>query len=269
MTVAPRQRKKITRKRFCPWWYLCHYFVSKISMKKWNRDVVAHCLHAASLAETINHSLNEVMDERLTCALNNWMADFLIYIQAVTDANELTNWFSRWFICWLKFYCRPWIHVCIVSGFPNKVVALQFEWQWQNADKSRVMKKRKSVERSKRRGYQVSLKVLHSLLDSQLWIRLHLRVHFLDKEIMRVFSSYFACDDSGNSMEGIGNGDSKSNAELNTPAEFEAIHENRCIGDRGECTLILIPLFLFCPICVRRTSSSISYEVEDRLVPSP
>lgn len=120
-----------------------------------------------------------------------------------------------------------------MSGFPNKVVALQFEWQWQNADKSRVMKKRKSVEKSKRRGYQVSLKVLHSLLDSQLWKRLGLRVHFLDKDVMRIFSSHFACGGTGSASKGAGHGPTGANAVLNTPAEFDALHENRGAGDKG------------------------------------
>ena len=136
------------------------------------------------------------------------------------------------------FCCRPWSHVCIVSGFPNKVVALQFEWQWQNADKSRVMKKRKSVEKSKRRGYQVSLKVLHSLLDSQLWKHLNLKVHFLDKEMMRIFSSHFVRGNSGDTIEGTASEYTKANAELNTPADFDSIHENRDVAERGQCTSI-------------------------------
>lgn len=136
-----------------------------------------------------------------------------------------------------------------MSGFPNKVVALQFEWQWQNADKSRVMKKRKSIEKSRRRGYQVSLKVLHSLLDSQLWKRLGLRVHFLDKDVMRVFSAHFTSGGAGSSAEGAGHGSTEANAVLNTPAEFDALHENRDAGDKGLCPTL--SRLQSCPSSVR------------------
>ena len=81
----------------------------------------------------------------------------------------------------------------------------------------------------------MSLKVLHSLLDSQLWKRLGLRVHFLDKDVMRMFSAHFTNGGTGSAAEGAGQGPTEPNAVLNTPAEFDALHENREAGDKGLC----------------------------------
>lgn len=48
---------------------------------------------------------------------------------------------------WKTSKKRPWVHVAIVSGFPNKIVALQFEWQWQHPKESRVFKLEKQTEK--------------------------------------------------------------------------------------------------------------------------
>lgn len=85
---------------------------------------------------------------------------------------------------------RPWDHVCIVSGFPNRIVALQFEWQWQNPKKSRIIKNRQSILNTKTvRGYRMSLKVLNSLVETALWKRLNLVIHFIDPQILLFFQS--------------------------------------------------------------------------------
>ena len=100
----------------------------------------------------------------------------------------------------------------------------------------------------------MSLKVLHSLLDSQLWKRLNLKAHFLDKEMMRIFSAHFARGDSGGTTEGQANECTKANAELNTPADFDAIHENTDVGDRGQSVHIhmeMLLLLLIYPVSER------------------
>ena len=35
---------------------------------------------------------------------------------------------------------RPWKYILIISGFPNKIVALQFEWQFQHPFESRIVR---------------------------------------------------------------------------------------------------------------------------------
>jgi predicted GIY-YIG superfamily endonuclease len=84
---------------------------------------------------------------------------------------------------------RPWIHVAIISGFPNKIVALQFEWQWQHPKESRII--RDQIDGIiLHRGWQSNIKLLHILLQTPLWSQLHLRAHFIMKEAFILFNSY-------------------------------------------------------------------------------
>jgi hypothetical protein len=124
-----------------------------------------------------------------------------------------------------------------VSGFPNKVIALQFEWQWQNSQRSRVTKKRKSIEKNKKGGFKVSLKVLHSLLRTPLWEKLNLKVHFLDNEKKKIFEKFFEDEKNNreNEEEGSGRGgkDFSSimvNTQLNTASDLEGMHLNSSDG---------------------------------------
>jgi predicted GIY-YIG superfamily endonuclease len=106
---------------------------------------------------------------------------------------------------------RPWEHVCVVSGFPNRIVALQFEWQWQNPKKSRIIKNRESILNQKNiRGYRMSLKVLNSLLETALWKRLNLTIHFIDPQILSFFQS-LSCSDK--------------KCVLNSHAELDVMHK--------------------------------------------
>lgn len=131
-----------------------------------------------------------------------------------------------------------------MSGFPNKVIALQFEWQWQNSQKSRVTKKRKSIEKNKRGGFKVSLKVLHSLLRTPLWEKLNLKVHFLDNEKKKIFEKFF--DDEMNAGENEGEGNDRrgrssnliiANTQLNTASDLEKMHLNSPDGMLLYCHL--------------------------------
>ena len=75
---------------------------------------------------------------------------------------------------------RPWEHIAIVSGFPNKIVALQFEWQWQHPATSRLIREVLNVNPNKR-GVRTKLDVLLCILQTKLWHQLDLQVNFLNK----------------------------------------------------------------------------------------
>lgn len=79
---------------------------------------------------------------------------------------------------------RPWIHIAIVAGFPNKITALQFEWQWQHPARTRIPG---SVPVSKRSGYKRCLDDLVGLLSKGLWKQLNLNVLFPTEELMGEF----------------------------------------------------------------------------------
>lgn len=85
---------------------------------------------------------------------------------------------------------RPWKFEIIISGFPNHVVALMFEWQFQHPLKSRhgkvlegsLSKKRSSVHSFK--GHLVSLSLL---LRNQLWKQCDLTALFINQTSLDLF----------------------------------------------------------------------------------
>ena len=78
---------------------------------------------------------------------------------------------------------RPWEHVCIVSGFPNKFVAYMFEHQWQSCfghmRPSRVIKDALVGLDYRSKGWKGRFMVLHTMLQLPLWKQMNLAVHFL------------------------------------------------------------------------------------------
>jgi predicted GIY-YIG superfamily endonuclease len=83
---------------------------------------------------------------------------------------------------------RPWSHVLIISGFPNKITALQFEWQFQHPTISRVARDILTCNTSKR-GYKAKIHILIDLLSTKLWKQIDLTVHFIDPEAYSYFKS--------------------------------------------------------------------------------
>ncbi|CAB76036.1 structure-specific endonuclease catalytic subunit Slx1 [Schizosaccharomyces pombe] len=75
---------------------------------------------------------------------------------------------------------RPWSISCLVYGFPNKVSALKFEWNWQNLGISRYTKDC-DFRSKKQKTIMYCLKGLKHLVDSDTWRRWPLNITFLNK----------------------------------------------------------------------------------------
>ncbi|EME82009.1 uncharacterized protein MYCFIDRAFT_99264, partial [Pseudocercospora fijiensis CIRAD86] len=101
---------------------------------------------------------------------------------------------------------RPWEMTCLVTGFPSKIAALQFEWAWQNPNmtrhieaSSRISQSRittrispktgKTRKRAKRPRQSLSghLANLHLLLRSNSFSRWPLRLTFYAEDMHRVW----------------------------------------------------------------------------------
>jgi len=88
---------------------------------------------------------------------------------------------------------RPWEHVCIVSGFPNKFVAYMFEHQWQSCfghnKPSRVLKDVLVGLDYRSKGWKGRFMILQIMLQIPLWRQMNLVVHFLNLAHLNYFES--------------------------------------------------------------------------------
>ncbi|KAL3817015.1 hypothetical protein ACHAXA_002927 [Cyclostephanos tholiformis] len=99
---------------------------------------------------------------------------------------------------------RPWTFVCVVHGFQDKITALQFEWAWQNVNKSRTFRDAigddKLANKMKRRyGPNARLEELRILLKECLPFCLYsLTVYFPERRYHDVFNGMLKRGKNGN-----------------------------------------------------------------------
>lgn len=86
---------------------------------------------------------------------------------------------------------RPWKYLVVISGFPNKVVALQFEWQFQHPLESRIVRSEMNVHQRWSKGWRGKLELLALLTEIRLWSQLRLSLNFLDENAYRWFRLRF------------------------------------------------------------------------------
>jgi len=99
---------------------------------------------------------------------------------------------------------RPWTFVAIIHGFQDKITALQFEWAWQNVDKSKAFRDAVGddalARKMKRRlGPKARLDELRWLLkDVQPFCLYSLTVYFPEREYCEIFRGILSRGKNGN-----------------------------------------------------------------------
>ena len=103
-----------------------------------------------------------------------------------------------------KISGRPWTFVCVIHGFQDKITALQFEWAWQNVNKSLAFREAvgddKLANKMKRRyGPNARLEELRILLKECLPFCLYsLTVYFPERKYYEIFNGILKRGKNGN-----------------------------------------------------------------------
>ncbi|KAL7535427.1 hypothetical protein ACHAXR_006481 [Thalassiosira sp. AJA248-18] len=99
---------------------------------------------------------------------------------------------------------RPWTFVCVIHGFQDKITALQFEWAWQNVNKSKGFREAVGddalAKKMKRRyGPKARLEELRILLKDCLPFSLYsLTVYFPEREYYDIYRGILRRGKNGN-----------------------------------------------------------------------
>lgn len=79
---------------------------------------------------------------------------------------------------------RPWKIICIVSGFPSRAAALQFESAWQHPYRSRHISTEDRISKTLSQSHSLVKRLgnLRLLLGAPVFARLSLTVHLLSSD---------------------------------------------------------------------------------------